>query len=257
MPSDRLREMGLRGKKWLLENRSYEKVAAEYTRLFYETVMGDGTRGEKMSGLDFRSFDRLKRIIDLISASGLLLLLSPVIAFLSLAVWVTLGRPILFRQIRPGDKGKPFVMIKFRTMQDTQKSYGYRLPDEQRLTRFGKFFRSSSVDELPSLINVVKGEMSLVGPRPLLLDYLDRYSPRQMRRHEVRPGITGWAQINGRNGLSWPDRLEMDVWYVDHRSLGLDLKILGRTVLKTIKREGINADGFATMPEFRGTSEKA
>jgi len=204
---------------------------------------------------DVRSCDRIKRGFDLISATVLLLLLFPAIALLSLAVWAILGQPVFFCQKRPGFLGKPFVLVKFRTMRNAHHIDGLQLPDEQRLTRFGNILRSLSLDELPTLYNVEKGDMSLVGPRPLLMEYLGRYSQRQMRRHEVRPGITGWAQVNGRNRLSWQERLEMDVWYVDHKSFRLDLFILWKTLIKTIQREGINARGFATMPKFQGASE--
>lgn len=197
----------------------------------------------------------LKRLLDFFGALlglGLLALPMAIIAFL---VLIKLGSPVLFRQIRPGLHGKPFVLYKFRTMTDARDEDGNLLPDELRLTPFGKFLRSTSLDELPELFNVLKGDMSLVGPRPLLMQYLDRYTPEQARRHEVKPGITGWAQINGRNALSWEEKFELDVWYVDNWSIWLDLKILLLTVLKVIKREGIHADGHATMPEFLGSTK--
>jgi sugar transferase EpsL len=162
------------------------------------------------------------------------------------------GAPVLFRQTRPGMGGKPFLMYKFRTMTDQRDTAGNLLPDEKRLTRFGKFLRSTSLDELPELINVLKGEMSLVGPRPLLMEYLGRYSPEQARRHEVRPGITGWAQVNGRNAISWEEKFKLDVWYVDNRSLWLDIKILWMTFVKVFKREGISQEGQATAEKFMG-----
>jgi sugar transferase EpsL len=168
-------------------------------------------------------------------------------------VWVFLGRPVFFRQQRPGLHGKPFVMYKFRTMRDLHDADGKPLPDAQRLTRFGRFLRSTSLDELPELINVLKGEMSLVGPRPLLMQYLDRYTAEQMRRHDVKPGITGWAQVNGRNATTWERRFALDVWYVDNWSFTLDLKIIAMTFQKSITREGIAQPGQATMTEFMGS----
>jgi lipopolysaccharide/colanic/teichoic acid biosynthesis glycosyltransferase len=163
-----------------------------------------------------------------------------------------LGNPVLFTQVRPGLHGKPFRMVKFRTMTDERDANGALLPDVQRLTPFGRFLRASSLDELPELWNVLRGEMSLVGPRPLLMEYLPLYSTQQSRRHEVRPGITGWAQVNGRNAISWADKFELDVWYVDHRSLLLDIRILWLTVRKVLVRDGISAAGEATMPRFEG-----
>jgi lipopolysaccharide/colanic/teichoic acid biosynthesis glycosyltransferase len=163
-----------------------------------------------------------------------------------------LGSPVLFRQVRPGQHGKPFNMVKFRTMTDERGPDGAWLPDALRLTPFGRFLRASSLDELPELWNVLKGEMSLVGPRPLLMEYLPLYTPEQARRHEVRPGITGWAQVNGRNAISWADKFALDVWYVDHRSLWLDVRILWLTVRKVLVRDGISAAGEATMPRFEG-----
>ena len=196
----------------------------------------------------------IKRGID-IAASGLLLIvLSPLMLTLAVLVWRKLGRPVLFRQVRPGLHGKPFVMYKFRTMTDARDAQGNLLPDSERLTPFGKWLRATSLDELPELFNVLKGDMSLVGPRPLLMEYLERYTPEQARRHEVKPGITGWAQIHGRNALSWEEKFKLDVWYVDNWSLWLDLKILWRTLWIVLRREGISAEGHATMPEFRGNS---
>jgi lipopolysaccharide/colanic/teichoic acid biosynthesis glycosyltransferase len=182
-----------------------------------------------------------------------LLLLAPVIILLSLLVRIKLGSPVLFRQTRPGKAGQSFQMAKFRTMTDARDAHGGLLPDADRLTGFGQFLRASSLDELPELWNVLKGDMSLVGPRPLLMEYLPLYSERQARRHEVRPGITGWAQINGRNALSWDEKFELDVWYVENRTLWLDIKILFLTVWKVIKRDDINQDGEATMTRFTGS----
>lgn len=185
---------------------------------------------------------------------GLLILtiFSPVIVILSILVRIKLGSPIIFKQVRPGLNGCPFQMYKFRTMTDERDANGDLLPDAVRLTSFGRFLRSTSLDELPELWNVLKGEMSLVGPRPLLMEYLPRYTTEQARRHKVRPGITGWAQINGRNAIGWDEKFKLDVWYVDNQSLWLDLKILLLTVKKVFVREGISAEGEATMPKFTG-----
>jgi lipopolysaccharide/colanic/teichoic acid biosynthesis glycosyltransferase len=195
----------------------------------------------------------MKRLFDLVaSAIGLLILAVP-LAVLAWLIRRKLGSPVLFRQVRPGLHGLPFTMVKFRTMTDEVGPDGALLPDAQRLTPFGRFLRASSLDELPELWNVLKGEMSLVGPRPLLMEYLPLYTPEQARRHEVRPGITGWAQVNGRNAISWADKFALDVWYVDHRSLWLDVRILWRTVRKVLVRDGISAAGEATMPKFTGS----
>jgi lipopolysaccharide/colanic/teichoic acid biosynthesis glycosyltransferase len=196
-------------------------------------------------------FDPKRPTDILLSALGLVVL-APVMAAVAAAVAVALGRPVFFRQERPGLHGEPFRLIKFRTMLDAVDSDGNPLDDARRLTRFGRFLRASSLDELPELWNVLRGDMSLVGPRPLLMRYLPLYSSEQARRHDVRPGLTGWSQVNGRNSLSWPDKLALDVWYVDHRSFGLDLKILLMTVAKVVSRSGIAAEGSETMPEFRG-----
>ncbi len=198
----------------------------------------------------------IKRIFDVLLSAILLILLSPLYLLLILIVWISMGKPIFFYQLRPGYKGKPFTCYKFRTMVDLRDQDGNLLPDEMRLNRIGKFLRASSLDELPELINVLKGEMSLVGPRPLLLKYLDLYTPEQARRHAVLPGITGWAQVNGRNALTWEEKFQLDVWYVDHWSFGLDLKILARTIWKVIKREGISQPGFATAEEFTGSATR-
>ena len=196
-----------------------------------------------------------KRILDLVCVIPGLIILSPFLLILGVIVALCLGRPILFRQQRPGLGGKPFTLFKFRTMTDARDAQGRLLPDEQRLTALGRFMRSTSLDELPELINVLKEEMSLVGPRPLLVDYLDLYTPEQTRRHEVRPGITGWAQVNGRNALLWEQKFALDVWYVDHVSLWLDIKVLALTMLKVVRREGIAHEGQATMERFTGTVE--
>ncbi|MDZ7696578.1 MAG: sugar transferase [Deltaproteobacteria bacterium] len=191
-----------------------------------------------------------KRLFDLALTIPGFVLISPIVWFIALLVRTDLGSPVLFRQVRPGLKGKPFTIYKFRTMTDERDLDGNLLLDSQRLTALGRFLRATSLDELPELWNVVKGDMSIVGPRPLLIQYLERYTPEQARRHEVKPGLTGWAQVNGRNALSWEEKFEMDVWYVAHWSLWLDLKIIGMTMVKVLKREGISAEGEATMPEF-------
>ncbi len=196
----------------------------------------------------------MKRLFDITAALVALLLLCLPLLALTLLVAAKLGRPAFFRQVRPGLHGKPFEMVKFRTMTDARGPDGTLLPDADRLTPFGRFLRATSLDELPELWNVLKGDMSLVGPRPLLMEYLPLYSPEQARRHAVRPGVTGWAQVNGRNTLSWDDKFKLDVWYVDHRSLWLDLKILWLTVRKVLVREGISAAGEATMGKFTGSS---
>jgi len=198
----------------------------------------------------------MKRAFDLIVSLLALITLWPLVLLVALFIRIKLGSPLLFRQTRPGLHGKPFKMLKFRSMLDATDKEGNPLPDEMRLTRFGRILRSTSLDELPGLLNVLKGDMSLVGPRPLLMEYLPLYSPEQARRHEVRPGITGWAQVNGRNALSWEDKFKLDVWYVDNRSFWLDIKILFLTVKKVFVREGISAAGEATMSKFTGSSNR-
>lgn len=195
----------------------------------------------------------LKRLFDLIASAIGLLLLAPVIAVVAFQIRRKLGSPVLFRQVRPGKDGQPFEMIKFRTMRDAIDQDGNPLPDSERMTPFGAFLRATSLDELPELWNVLKGDMSLVGPRPLLMEYLPLYSKEQYRRHEVRPGVTGWAQVNGRNAISWEDKFSLDVWYVDNRSFWLDLKIIYLTVKKVLVRDGISAEGEATMSKFTGS----
>ena len=195
----------------------------------------------------------MKRLFDLFAASLALLLLALPLALLIWLVHRKLGSPVFFRQVRPGMHGNPFEMVKFRTMTDARGVDGELLPDAVRLTKFGRCLRATSLDELPELWNVIKGDMSLVGPRPLLVEYLPLYSPEQARRHEVRPGITGWAQVNGRNALSWDEKFKLDVWYVDNRSLWLDIKILWLTVKKVLVRDGISAAGEATMSKFTGS----
>ncbi len=199
---------------------------------------------------------KVKLGFDFVLAGILVILVSPVLLLLCLLVRIQIGTPVFFRQQRPGLKEKPFWIYKFRTMNDERDSRGEMLPDKKRLTKLGLFMRNTSIDELPELINVIKGDMSLVGPRPLLMQYLERYTPRQSRRHEIRPGITGWAQVNGRNAISWEEKFELDVWYVDNQSFWLDIKILWITLLKVLRREGINAAESETMPEFFGQSKE-
>lgn len=194
-----------------------------------------------------------KRLIDIVVAGAALLLLWPLLLLLALLVRTRLGSPVLFSQVRPGLQGKPFRMVKFRSMTDARDAQGQLLPDAVRLTPFGRFLRASSLDELPELWNVLKGDMSLVGPRPLLMEYLPLYSTEQARRHQVRPGITGWAQVNGRNAISWDDKFRLDVWYVDNRSLALDLRILALTFWRVVKPQGINAPNSATAEKFTGS----
>ncbi len=195
----------------------------------------------------------IKRLFDIIASTLALLLLSPIIAITAYFIHKKLGSPVLFRQTRPGLNGKPFEMVKFRTMKDAVDQQGNPLPDSERMTPFGDKLRNSSLDELPELWNVLKGEMSLVGPRPLLMQYLPLYSKEQSRRHDVRPGVTGWAQINGRNAISWEEKFALDVWYVDNRTLWLDIKILFLTVKKVFVKEGISADGHVTVEPFKGS----
>ncbi|QDY74805.1 sugar transferase [Geobacillus thermoleovorans] len=198
----------------------------------------------------------LKRGFDFIVALMALIVLSPIMAATAVLVRWKLGSPVLFKQQRPGLHGKPFYLYKFRTMTDERDEKGELLPDHMRLTPFGRFLRKYSLDELPQLLNVLKGDLSLVGPRPLLMEYLELYTPEQARRHEVKPGITGWAQVNGRNAISWEEKFQLDVWYVDHQSFWLDVKILFLTVWKVLKSEGINHQGHVTMEKFTGVKEQ-
>lgn len=196
----------------------------------------------------------VKRLIDIAASMAGLVLLSPILLIIALLIVWEIGPPVLFKQQRPGLDGKPFKLIKFRTMRNAFDAAGLPLSDAGRLTLLGRFLRSTSLDELPELFNVLRGEMSLVGPRPLLMEYLYRYTPEQMRRHEVRPGITGWAQVNGRNALTWEEKFRLDVWYVDNLSLWLDIKILFLTLIKVFQRAGISYPGQATMEEFKGSA---
>ncbi|WP_318513999.1 sugar transferase [Photobacterium leiognathi] len=198
----------------------------------------------------------MKRLFDIIISLSVLLILSPVILFVAWKIQKNLGSPVLFRQTRPGLNGVPFEMVKFRSMKDALDKDGNLLPDSERLTPFGSKLRSTSLDELPELWNVLKGEMSLVGPRPLLMEYLPLYNDKQARRHEVRPGVTGWAQVNGRNAISWEQKFDLDIWYVDNRSFKLDFKILLLTVKKVLIKDGISADGHVTIEPFTGTKSK-
>jgi lipopolysaccharide/colanic/teichoic acid biosynthesis glycosyltransferase len=196
-----------------------------------------------------------KRAFDLALTVSTVVIWGPILAVVALVVRSKLGSPVFFRQQRPGHHGRPFTILKFRTMSDARNADGSLRPDSDRLNRFGSALRSTSLDELPEILNVLKGEMSLVGPRPLLMRYLGLYSPEQMRRHDVPPGITGWAQVKGRNALSWDEKFAMDVWYVENQHLALDVRILASTLWKVARREGISAEGCATMPEFEGTRE--
>lgn len=198
----------------------------------------------------------MKRVLDVVAALSLLVVLTPVMAIVAIGVWLNLGFPILFRQLRPGLHARPFTLVKFRTMQQPQTCEENSSFDELRLTRFGRWLRATSLDELPELWNVLRGEMSLVGPRPLLMKYLPLYSAEQTRRHDVRPGLTGWAQVKGRNALNWDEKLKLDLWYVDHQSVLLDLKILLLTVASVLRREGISSSEAATMPEFTGPAQE-
>jgi len=197
----------------------------------------------------------LKRAIDVTVAVTILTVCSPLLACVAMLIRWRLGRPMLFRQQRSGLHGRPFFLYKFRTMTDARQPDGTLKPDAERITALGRFLRNTSIDELPQLWNVLRGEMSLVGPRPLLMEYLDRYTPEESRRHDVKPGITGWAQVSGRNAISWEQKFELDVWYVDHWTLALDWLILLKTALKVLKREGICAGTYATMPEFLGSAK--
>ena len=199
----------------------------------------------------------LKRLVDVIISMMVLLILLPIYLVLAVMIFRRLGTPILFTQERPGLHGKPFIMYKFRTMRDIRDAEGNLLSDAERITTLGKFLRSTSLDELPEFYNVLKGDMSIVGPRPLLTQYLDRYSPDQARRHEASPGITGWAQINGRNAIAWEEKFKLDVWYIDHCSLWLDVKIIALTVWKVLRREGISQQGEVTTTEFMGTQDSS
>ena len=235
--------LGSNGRRFVTQFFSRERQAQELAALLQRLVRKGQLAKPCYSG---------KRVLDLVLAIPAFLFSLPVAGLIAALIYVVLGPPVLFRQQRPGLHAVPFTLLKFRTMTEARDESGQLLPDEKRLTALGRFLRSTSLDELPQLLNVLRGDMSLVGPRPLLMEYLDRYTPEQMRRHEVKPGITGWAQVKGRNALTWEERLALDVWYVDHRSFWLDVWILLLTVWTVIRREGISHPGEATMPEFRG-----
>jgi len=215
--------------------------------------MREAARTAPFEQAQIKTTTKMKRLFDIAASTVAIALLCPVLLGLAAAIRWKLGSPVLFRQQRPGLHGRPFAIYKFRTMTDARGVDGVLLPDADRLTRFGRFLRASSLDELPELINVLKGDMSLVGPRPLLMQYLERYTSEQSRRHEVRPGITGWAQVNGRNAITWEEKFKLDVWYVDNWFLWLDIKIIAMTIWKILKREGISQPGQATMEEFKGS----
>ena len=238
--------LGRKGRRWVLENADRERLAERYLELMQEV----SRESERSS----RPYDPLKRGIDVVVALLGLVLLAPVLGALALAIRIGMGSPVLFRQPRPGWRGEIFELVKFRTMRERRPGEDGGTADAARLTRLGRLLRAASLDELPTLWHVLRGEMSLVGPRPLLVEYLERYSPEQARRHDVKPGITGWAQVHGRNALDWQQRFELDVWYVDHRSLWLDLKILALTAFTVITREGISKPGHATVDYFDGNS---
>ena len=198
--------------------------------------------------------DFIKRLFDLVISLVLAILLLPLLALLAVLVYIDLGSPVLFRQQRPGLLGKPFTFFKFRTMNNRTDENGQILPDDDRLTGLGRFLRKASLDELPQLFNVIKGDMSLVGPRPLLMEYLELYTAEQMRRHDVKPGITGWAQVNGRNAIGWEEKFSLDLWYVDNCSFTVDVRIILLTIIKIVKRDGINQQGMATAEKFKGSA---
>jgi lipopolysaccharide/colanic/teichoic acid biosynthesis glycosyltransferase/glycosyltransferase involved in cell wall biosynthesis len=235
------------GRERILREFTPEVIWHELEILFLTTLQ------ERFKTASNRALSLQKRLFDIVVSAIGLVVLSPLLFVVVVLIRVNLGSPVFFQQVRPGLHGYPFMMFKFRSMKDLRDTQGSLLPDGQRLTSFGQFLRSSSLDELPGLWNVLNGDMSLVGPRPLLMRYLERYTPEQARRHDVRPGITGWAQVNGRNAISWEEKFALDVWYVEHQSFWLDMKILLLTVLKVFRREGISAAGDATMPEFSGS----
>jgi lipopolysaccharide/colanic/teichoic acid biosynthesis glycosyltransferase len=239
-------DMGHAGRKWMQRDFHPEAIWHAHTEMYREMLKEGLWRKRPQRG------GFAKRAFDLFTAAVALIVLSPVIATIAMVVRMFLGSPVLFRQVRPGYKARPFTCLKFRTMTDKRDVNGQLLSDAERLTPLGRFLRSTSLDELPELVNVIRGEMSLVGPRPLLMKYLERYTQEQTRRHDVKPGITGWAQVNGRNAASWDKKFAWDVWYVDNCSFWLDMKILVLTLSKTLKREGISQPGHATMQEFRG-----
>jgi lipopolysaccharide/colanic/teichoic acid biosynthesis glycosyltransferase/glycosyltransferase involved in cell wall biosynthesis len=250
---EELASMGRNGKAFYYRALSLSVGAGEFDRIFQMVLQAESRTHSRQSGWQLW----IKKVVDRSVALCGLVVLSPLFIIAGLLVWLSMGRPLLFRQQRPGRFGRPFMLFKFRTMSDRCDASGNLLADADRLTRVGRLLRATSLDELPQLWNVLRGEMSLVGPRPLLMNYLARYLPEQMRRHDVMPGITGWAQVNGRNAIAWEQKLSMDTWYVDHWSLWLDLKIFTMTVLRVVRREGISNQDYATMPEFMGLSAVA
>jgi lipopolysaccharide/colanic/teichoic acid biosynthesis glycosyltransferase len=256
-------EMGAAGRERVVKEfrpeRIWEAMAEEYQR---QWRVGVGTTEQKGLAAETQTAHRsrrasqfVKRVVDVVVAGAGLALMAPVMAVVAAAIWVSDGGPALFRQKRPGYKGEPFVLVKFRTMREARGKDGRLLADGERLTTLGRWLRALSLDELPQLWNVLRGEMSLVGPRPLLMEYLERYSAEEMRRHEAKPGMTGWAQIHGRNATSWRERFALDLWYVEHWSLGLDARILLSTVSKVVTRRGVSSAGHPTMPEFLGSEQ--
>ncbi len=252
-PCEELRLMGERGRLFYKQRLSAAAAIEATAEVISQVSSGrKGPPRSEGSVSEASVKSHIKRGIDVIGAAAGLFLFSPLLIVVAAAVWLTMGGPVLFCQARPGLHGKPFEILKFRTMSQALDGMGELLSDAERLTRLGTFLRSTSLDELPELWNVLVGDMSLVGPRPLLMRYLDRYSPEEMRRHDVKPGLTGWAQVNGRNAISWPQKFALDIWYVDHHSTALDLKIILLTIVKVLRREGINAGDQVTMPEFMG-----
>ena len=258
MRTDDREQMGADGRAYYQKHLALSAGVEQLEEVFKKTVArpvvvarrnSEPARGRMAAW----SYSFWKRVLDIVVASAGLLLLSPLLLLIAAAIRLTMGAPVLFRQRRPGFHGQPFTMYKFRTMNDGRRPDGTLLPDTQRLSSLGKFLRATSLDELPELFNVLCGEMSLVGPRPLLMQYLERFTPEQARRHEVKPGITGWAQIQGRNAISWDEKFRLDIWYVDHPSFWLDIKILFRTLWTVIRRQGVNANSDVTMPEFMGS----
>jgi sugar transferase EpsL len=244
-------EMGSRGRNFARSEFSRETLAQSCVAVMEKAA---ATQSGKAKSAYRRWGKRGLDLLVLLAASPFVL---PVAILAATVVRLRMGSPVFFRQVRPGYKAEPFTLLKFRTMSSARDEHGCLLPDEKRLTKLGELLRRCSVDEIPQLWNVLKGEMSLVGPRPLLVQYLDRYTPEQARRHEVKPGITGWAQVNGRNALSWEERFQQDVWYVDHWSSALDFKILAHTFWRVLRTEGISQEGFATMPEYTGSAQRS
>jgi lipopolysaccharide/colanic/teichoic acid biosynthesis glycosyltransferase len=247
---DATAEMGLRGR-----NFAWRKFLQATLAQRCVSVM-EGAAALRSGGAHSAYRRWGKRSLDLLVLLAASPFILPMVIFVAMVMRLRMGSPVFFRQVRPGYKAKPFTLVKFRTMNSAHDEQGCLLPDEKRLTKLGELLRRYSLDEIPQLWNVLKGEMSLVGPRPLLMQYLDRYTPEQARRHEVKPGITGWAQVNGRNALSWEERFQQDVWYVDNWGLSLDLRILARTFWRVLRTEGISREGFATMPEYRGSARR-